>query len=796
MLGGQIPHPDLMKKLPFVTFIALAAGLNVLAQQAPVPPASAKEEPVVLSPFLVRTDRDRGYSATESMGASRVALPVGDVPLSIISITEQMFADRGAVDAMEVLPFVSGIQQQADGAPGQAGYSLRGFANVGLRVRDGLPERMEGVDYAFDDAAGYERLEVIKGPAGTLYGTTGMGGVINKISKWPKFRHETKIELQAQSYDEFVRALLDSTGPLNDNTAYRVVLSARTGNRYYDESDAPNDFTNNLLAFTHRIGPQRTGKIWIRGQYMRFELDRENGSQFPTGYLDPLNPTAAPVVSNPRFAVPLESNQVPEDDISIANIYSYEVGYEQTWAGPLGGDWTLRLVGRFSQGKGDKSPSHALGRPTPVDANGAIVRYTNAAGVQVNGDSRFIAADDPRVADWRATLTSREFNGYNKDFGAFADLVGDFKTGPLSHKAVFNLQLDGGENERAFFFWNVPNPANTTAVANSFSLLRPDFSGFSMAAVKATMPRQFNPFNGHSESNGFAGGFQDNISLWNDRLIAVVGARYDNVENTSYSFDRVKSLSAARFIADPATLTTTKNQEWSFRYGLVGKPIEGVSIFAQLGETYIPVDTLDPNGVKFPNRQGEIKELGVKVNLFSTRVVATASVFDMELTNVLISVPNPPELGGGLRQVPAGTQITDGFEVDLTAELLPGLNASVAYSKVSSKNEAGRYFRGVPIDATWSVLGKYSFQQDRLRGGYVGASWRRVGTQAGDPNNTFFLDDADIADAFIGYGRNRWSLQLNISNLLDTDDTITVTGDTGVYRALPRSYRVTWRYTF
>ncbi len=62
-----------------------------------------------------------------------MALAVEDIPIAVISLTEQLFADRGAIDAMGVLPFVSGVQQQADGSPGQAGYSLRGFANVGLR---------------------------------------------------------------------------------------------------------------------------------------------------------------------------------------------------------------------------------------------------------------------------------------------------------------------------------------------------------------------------------------------------------------------------------------------------------------------------------------------------------------------------------------------------------------------------------------------------------------------------------------------------------------------------------------
>ena len=121
---------------------------------------------------------------------------------------------------------------------------------------------------------------------------------------------------------------------------------------------------------------------------------------------------------------------------------------------------------------------------------------------------------------------------------------------------------------------------------------------------------------------------------------------------------------------------------------------------------------------------------------------------------------------------------------------------SFAYSDLTSKNEAGRYFRGVPVEGTWSVLGKYSFREGALRGAFAGTSWRRIGKQAGDPTNTFFLAHADVADAFLGYGRSRWSVQLNVLNLLNTDAPITVTGDTGVFRSLPRMYRATFRYTF
>ncbi len=790
-------------KPSFLLHVLLGAGLaaSAAAQQAspvstkPATTDAAKDEAVELSPFLVRTDRDRGYSGTTALGASRVALPVSDIPVSVISLTEQFFLDRAAIDGMEVLPFVSGIQVNADGAPGQAGYSLRGYANVGLRIRDGLPEKLEGVDYAFDDGASYERLEVIKGPAGTLYGTTSMGGVVNKISKWPKFTPQTKLELQAQSYDEFVRGIVDTTGPLDENTAYRAVLSSRVGRRYYND-EAPNDFTTMLLAFTHRVGADRSGRIWARAHHFRFELDRENGPQFITGYLDGTNPSAAPLVRDPKFAVPIDAHLTPDGTVSIANNYSYEGGYEQTFAGPLSGDWTVRLVGRFTLGKGDKSPSGALSNPVPVDANGAIVRYTNAAGALVNGDFRFISAADPRVADWRSNLTMREFSGYNKGSGAYLDLVGAFATGPLEHKMVINAQLDRAEFERAFFFWPVLNPSNTTAVANSFSLLRPDYSGYSLESTKAARPTQFNAFNGHSASTGFAGGFQDNINVLDDRLIAVIGARYDNVDTTSYTFHSAQSIAQGKFVKDPATVAQVGNQEWTFRYGLVGKPLRGLSVFAQVGETYIPINRLDSSGVKFPNQLGEIKEAGIKLDLFGTRLVATASVFDMELTNVLISVPNPPELGGGLVTVPAGTQTSDGFEIDLTGEPVRGLNVSLAYSNLTSTNEAGRSFRGVPISAAWSVLGKYRFQEGSLKGLFVGASWRHNGQQAGDATNTFYLDSADHFDGFTGYGRGRWGVQLNVLNLTDTDDIAAVVGNTAVFRALPRMYRVTFRYTF
>ncbi len=790
--------------MPFLKNVLAATSLCALAMPLcgqTVPPvsdsptASTSGETIVLSPFSVESDQDRGYASTTSMGASRIALAVADVSSSIVTLNEQIFADRGAVSAVEVLPLVSGVQRTSDQLPGQEQFSLRGYAVGGIGLRDGLPDPFSAADNPFDESSAYERVEIIKGPAGTLYGATSMGGIVNKISKWPKFRRETKVELQAQSYDEFIRAMVDSTGPLNENTAYRVVLSARQGDRYYDEGDAPNDVFNGTFSLTRLIGENDSGRIWTRIQYFDMDLDRDNGWQFITGYLTP-GSTNAPTLDNAEFGVPIDANTVPDDDLSKAEIYSFEGGYEQSFAGPFDGNWTLRLVGRFSNGEGDKSPSYSQGRPVPVDASGQIVTYVDQSGVVRNGDNRYVSASDPRVADWRATLSLRDFRGFNKAGGGYADLVGDFSTGPLSHKLVMSSQLTRSESERAFFFWGAPNPNNTTAVANSFSAVSPDFTGVNAATIKATAPASFNPFQGHVDSNGFAAAFQDNVGLFDDRLIFALGARYDNLQATNESFDSAASLAAGDFVVDPTATAKSSNQDTTVKYGIVGKPIKGVSVFGQVSQTFSPITSLNAQGEKNPNQEGEMKEVGVKVELFEGRLVGTVSYFEMELTNVLLTVINPPELGGGFVLQPVGVQATDGYELDLAAEVAPGLNLGASFSDITSTDANGRFFRGVPTTANYALYGRYAFQQGVAEGLFLGASWKHNGRAPGDSGNTFFLPSNDQVDAFVGFGRNRWSVQVNVTNVLDDDTALSGVSDQLIARMLPRSYRLTLRYSF
>ena len=784
-----------------ITVLGLGLCPALAQTAAPDSPAAAKpESTVVLSPFEVKANKDHGYGATESLGATRVALANTDISSAIISLNEQVIADRGAVNAMEVLTLVSGVQTDSDGQPGTELFSLRGYSTGNISLRDGLPDPMNAADLPLgNDTSSYSRIEVIKGPAGVLYGSHSMGGVVNKVSKWPLFTAATKVELQAESADEFVRAAVDSTGPLSENLAYRVTLSEKKGQRYYDESDAPNDQTDITASLLRRVANGQ-GKLWFRGEYMRFNLDRENGWQFITGFVDPKNPTYAPeITTNGQYPVARTANTVPEDDISIGDAYALELGSETNFSGLLDGDWTLRVIGRYSDREGDKNPSYAQGRPVPVDASGAIVKYTNAAGAQVNSDNRFTAADDPRVADWRATLVLRDFRGYNENYVVNADMTGDFLTGPLHHKTVFSMGLTGGEAERAFFFWNATNPANTTAVANSFSAVQKTPENVTAESIKASgATKQFNNLSGYSSGWNFSTSALDNVSFWKDRIIASVGWRYDNSHSEGGAFDAAKSLAADDLVLNQATLTKTSNSQNTFRYGLVGKPLKGLSVFGQISNTFVPVSGLNAlTGEPLKNRDGKNREIGLKVDLLGGRVTGTVSYFDSQLTNVLVPVALPIEQGGGTYNLPVGSQNSFGWEMDLAAEPVRGLTLMAGYSDVTSRDERGFAFRGVPIKPSYSLMARYSFAADSaLKGFYLGAAMKHRGASPGDTTRTFYVGDGDQYDAFAGYGRGRWGVQLNVLNLTDSDTAWSAVSDQLVVRLVPRSYRLTLRYTF
>ena len=122
--------------------------------------------------------------------ATRIPTPVQEIPAGVTVINRAAIEASGATDLAQILGTVPGLRlSQSGGAGGNASVFLRGLnSNHVLVLRDGMPlndaaDSSGAFNFGVDTLADVERIEVIRGPMGALYGSGAIGGVINLITR-------------------------------------------------------------------------------------------------------------------------------------------------------------------------------------------------------------------------------------------------------------------------------------------------------------------------------------------------------------------------------------------------------------------------------------------------------------------------------------------------------------------------------------------------------------------------------------------------------------------------------------
>jgi outer membrane receptor protein involved in Fe transport len=324
----------------FIVCLSNPASAQTAGSPA-TPPPDSDEEPLQLSVFDVTTSRDEGYGSTYSVGGSRVNLPIQEIPSSIVSLNEQFLKDVGALEVNDAINYVSGIAT-ADGAQ----YSLRGYAQQGVNYRDGLPDREIGLNTATNDAGGFQRIEVIKGPAGVLYGAHSMGGIVNRVSKVPLGTQQTNIQLGLSTgWDQFVRGVVDTTGPLKDTgISYRLVLVDREGEKAWGGKDRRQSMIGTV---SYDFGKKVRNRVWLRYSFLINDATSEQGLNFVDK-----DAKLAPFFAGGNR----DYTNFPLDSWATQHTRSWELGYRAS-THALGGEWTVRLLGRANFNWGDKLPA-------------------------------------------------------------------------------------------------------------------------------------------------------------------------------------------------------------------------------------------------------------------------------------------------------------------------------------------------------------------------------------------------------------------------------------------------------
>lgn len=226
-------------------------------------PASAPAKPSVDSGNVSQTrDGVDGYVAHGTEAGSKVATPLLQLPRSVSTVTREEMADRDAQSVREALQYTAsvGTYYREGQFTRDYGY-IRGFQ--GLQFVDGL--RLNVNNYGLEPY-GFERIDVLKGPAATLYGQGSPGGLWDLTSKRPTDQAfgEALVRFGVHNTAE---GAFDVGGPVTQDHSllYRVVGLGRIG-------DGQIDFTSNDRAyiapsFTWRINEDTTLTILAAYQY-------------------------------------------------------------------------------------------------------------------------------------------------------------------------------------------------------------------------------------------------------------------------------------------------------------------------------------------------------------------------------------------------------------------------------------------------------------------------------------------------------------------------------------------------
>ncbi|TOF71108.1 TonB-dependent receptor [Vibrio parahaemolyticus] len=252
-----------MNKLLTLTPLAVAIGSSLV-----VPSAVASEEtnstPSATETIQVYGHQYEGYAEHMPQSGTKTDVEWLDVPQAVSVVTKTEMQDRGAVRLVDALDGVAGVNNTlGEGSRDQ--FMIRGFDSLNDMYRDGM--RDDGTLQSYRSLANVERVEIVKGPAGALYGRGSAGGIINLVTKRANGENFTHLKGSVGSNSQYV-GQVDSSMAFSDKVNGRINLEYRQADSYVDHVDS-NDF---FIAPTIRVLPADGHTIDIDVEYAHQEL--------------------------------------------------------------------------------------------------------------------------------------------------------------------------------------------------------------------------------------------------------------------------------------------------------------------------------------------------------------------------------------------------------------------------------------------------------------------------------------------------------------------------------------------
>lgn len=601
------------------------------------------------------------FARRQSNYVARMPLSNLENPQNYTVVGKALIEEQVITNFNDVVKNSSGIDKlwssTGRATDGAAYFAMRGFA-----VQPSMINGIAGQTNGGLDPANIEQVEIIKGPSGTLFGSSliSFGGLINIVTKKP-----TEVTKGEVTYTNGTFGLNRVTADYNTAlNASKTVLFRINGAYHYENSFQDAGFRKSVFAAPSLIyKPNDRFNIHLNAEFYNSE------STNPVMIF--LNRSRQLIYRTPQELNIDYTKSFTSNDITVRNpTYNFfgQVNYK------LSNNWTSQTSYSQSVRRSDGLYQYVMFlQPTNDTLLDRYIANVNFTGITTNFQQNFI---------------------------------GDFKIGSVRNRMVAGIdvsQQKGQNNNTAYILFDRLNSQKYDS----------RYAQLTRQSVETRLGANSSPAKSINDLYTY-GAYVSNVTNITDRLLLMTSLRVDRFDNKG-----TKSFSTG--VTSGAFAQTAVSPKLGIVYAVLK---DRVSVFANYMNGFrnvAPGTQPDGSVTVFKPQQANQWEAGVKLDALKGRLSGSVSYYDILVKNVVI--PDPQRTGFTIQE---GDVVSRGFEMDIISNPFAGFNIVAGYSYNDSKNTnaAPATKDRRPVNAGPQQLANlwlsYALQQGKLKGAGVG----------------------------------------------------------------------------
>lgn len=470
---------SIVRLLVLLTLFCQPFALALAQDNDPADPPDSEESADESQDNTEATDRiqvigraQRLYRIENSAIGTRTDTPLEEVPQAIQVLPLELIRDQAARQITDLYRSISGVS-----AFSYSGVTFRGFRQDEILYDGVRGDPFNG--FAVPQLFNIERIEVLKGPVGAIYGSGEPGGILNYVTKKPTPVPVRRVSLGAGNQD-FLSGSAEFSGPIDDQATWQYRVGA-----YFDREDTFR-FVTQLENRIADLSLRRAGAFTdLTVQFTRLE-QRFDGARL----------RGVPVDDEGRFLADRRWNHNEPTDFQDleADVAQFRVDHE--FSSATRGDLTVRWY-----------------------ENVELQNYHEPRGLR--------DLDQDGVVDW-SLRQFRDQRRDNESLSLTANLVTDLQWGEVKHRI-----LVGGDwaDVSADFSNRLLAPQESGGIVPGISLPNPVYGTVSAADYNLS---QFPASTFQSEFESLGLYIQDQIEL-SERWNVLAGLRWDQFDEANVS---------------------------------------------------------------------------------------------------------------------------------------------------------------------------------------------------------------------------------------------------------------------